>query len=125
MRTLKIELAGQVVECSLSWQVMKEITDQIADPMVIAQEVQRQIDADAAGTSYDPKVSLSIDACVRMIAISADLEADDVGEMFMEHGVLEAQAKAGELLAHLLGAGEEKKTRGKNKPLAKKKKPAR
>ncbi len=125
MRTLKIELAGQVVECSLSWRVMKEITDKIADPMEIAQEVQRQIEADQAGHNYEPKVSLNIDACVRMIAIAADLDDDDVGEMFMEHGVIEAQARAGELLASLLGAGEEKKSRGKAKPLAKKKKLAR
>ena len=110
MRTIELTLAESAIECKLSWKVMKDITEQVADPVVIAQEVQKQIQADEAGRDYDPKIQLDTDACVKMISIASDMDEDAIGELFMEGGVMEA----GKLLAAMLG-GEDKEAQGKRK----------
>lgn len=93
---------------------MKAITEEVADPVVIAQEVHNQIQADQEGREYAPKVTLNTDACVRMIAIASGMDEDDIGEMFMEHGVMAAQGEAGNFLAALLGADAKEVAPGKN-----------
>jgi len=113
MRTKQITLAGTAIECSLSWKVMKAITEQVADPVLIAQEVQRQVQADEQGRDYTPKVNLDTDACVRMVSIASGKDEDEIGELFMEHGVLDAQAQAGVFIASLLGAEVGEKSPGK------------
>ena len=113
MRTTTLKLAGSEIECSLSWKTMKSITKEIADPVFIAQEVQKQIKADEEGRDYEPKVSFNTDACVKMIAIAADMEEDDVGDLFMEGGIVSGQAEAGKLLVALLGEGDEGSKVGK------------
>ncbi len=115
MRTTTLKLAGSEIECSLSWKTMKSITEKIADPVLIAQEVQKQIKADEEGRQYDPKVNLDTDACVKMVAIAADMEEDEVGELFMDEGIVSAQAETGKLLIALLGEGGEERNVGKRK----------
>ena len=115
MRTIKIKLADTTLECSLSWKVMKGITEQVADPLVIAQEVQRQAKADKEGREYTPRVSLDTDACVKIMSIATGMDEDDIGDLFMEHGVVIAQAETGMFLAELLGAGGGKDVSGKVK----------
>jgi hypothetical protein len=114
MRTIELTLAESAIECNLSWKVMKDITEQVADPVIIAQEVQKQIQADEAGRDYEPKIQLDTDACVKMISIASDMDEDAVGELFMEGGVMDGQIEAGKLLAAMLG-GEDKEASGKRK----------
>ncbi len=115
MRTTTLKLAGSEIECSLSWKTMKSITKEIADPVFIAQEVQKQIKADEDGREYESKVTFNTDSCVKMIAIAADMDEDDVGDLFMEGGVVSGQAEAGKLLVALLGEGDEGTKVGKPK----------
>lgn len=113
MRICKINLAGSTVECKVSWRIMKAITDQVADPVLIAQEIQRQLAADAAGREYTPKVALDTNSCVKMISIASGRDEDEIGELFMEHGLVTAQEQAGIFLAHLLGVVPEGSEPGK------------
>lgn len=113
MRICKISLAGSTVECKITWRVMKAITDQVADPVLLAQEIHRQVTADADGRDYTPKVSLDTNACVKMLSIASGRDEDEIGELFMEHGLITAQEQAGIFLAHLLGAAQENSTPGK------------
>ena len=94
---------------------MKEITDQVADPVVIAQEVHRQAKADEEGRDYTPKVSLDTSACVTILSIASNTDEDEVGELFMSHGIVSAQAETGMFIAELLGVSGEKKQVGKTK----------
>ena len=115
MRTVKIKLADSVIECGLSWKVMKGITEQVADPVMIAQEVQRQVKADADNKEYTPKIALDTNACVKIIAIASDMDEDEIGELFMAHGIVSAQAETGMFLAELLGVGGGRESAGKKK----------
>ncbi len=115
MRTTTLKLAGSEIECSLSWKTMKGITEKVADPVFIAQEVQKQIKADEEGREYEPKVALDTDACVKMVSIAADMEEDEIGELFMDEGIVSAQAETGKLLIALLGEGGKESNVGKRK----------
>lgn len=116
MATFAMKFGETVYQLATSFKAVQMIEERVGDPFIIAQDEARRADAYEKGLPDPGGFRMSVGSMVNIIhsglqANGDNTSVDEIGEVIVRFGVIQATEPVGEYLAILVGGEEQPKNR--------------
>lgn len=114
MKSVTIALGGKQTNLKMTWGMIKETAQTVADPLFISREIMKEELFKQQGIPYQAGFSFGVVNSCEIVAIALrengkDVSADDVGEYVTTDGIHAIENAAQEIILAMMGGGPEVK----------------
>lgn len=125
MKSVNVVIGGKGYDLKVTWAASAKIAQEVADPILISQELGKEAVFAEAGMNYVPRVQIGAIEAHKIVHIALidngiEMAEDELGEHMVSGDMLAVNQCAADILAAIIAPGEKA---SKKAPAAKKRRP--